>query len=87
MQTVCAKKDSDAVVVLSYIERGETLHGEVMGNIVQSQIVQLSLRHDTPLGIGIIGPGATLEQAQSRWDSYARAAVNAALALIDDVNI
>ncbi len=85
MQTVMEKKDSDAVVALAYIERGETLHGEVMGHVVHSELVRISLVHKIPLGIGIIGPGATMEQAIPRWDSYARAAVRAALALCDDV--
>jgi len=29
-----ARKDVDALVVLGFIERGETLHGEVMGHVV-----------------------------------------------------
>ncbi len=68
------------VVVLGYIERGETLHGEVMGHVTHQAIVQLSLEHAKPVGIGIIGPGATAEQADIRKEDYARAAVRAALA-------
>ncbi len=68
------------VVVLGYIERGETLHGEVMGHVTHQAIVQLSLERAKPVGIGIIGPGATAEQADIRKEDYARAAVRAALA-------
>jgi 6,7-dimethyl-8-ribityllumazine synthase len=75
-----AREDVDAAVVLGYIERGETLHGEVMGQVVHRAFVELSLQHRKPVGVGIIGPGATLEQAQARRDPYARAAVRAALA-------
>jgi 6,7-dimethyl-8-ribityllumazine synthase len=71
-----------AMVVLGYIERGETLHGQVMGSVVHHSLVSLSLAHDKPIGIGIIGPGATPEQADSRKDDYARAAVRAALAAV-----
>ena len=72
----------DAVVVLGYIERGETQHGAVMGQVVHDALMRLSLEHDKPIGLGIIGPGATPEQAELRKDSYARAAVRAALAAL-----
>jgi 6,7-dimethyl-8-ribityllumazine synthase len=74
-----ARDDVDAVVVLGYIEKGETQHGEIMGHVVSDALVRLELEHGTPIAKGIIGPGATLEQAQVRKDSYARAAVRAAL--------
>src|SRR5262249_35061100 len=69
-----------AVVVLGYIERGETQHGEVMGHVVHGALMRLSIRHGKPIGLGIIGPGATAEQAEARKDAYARSAVRAALA-------
>ena len=73
------RADVDAAVVLGYIERGETLHGEVMGHVTHGAIVGQSLHHGKPVGFGVIGPGATVEQAELRKDSYARAAVRAAL--------
>ncbi len=69
----------DFLVVLGFIERGETLHGEVMGQVVHRSLIELQLKHSKPLGIGIIGPGATVEQAEKRKVDYARAAVRAAL--------
>jgi len=69
----------DFLVVLGFIERGETQHGEVMGHIVQQTLVDLQLKHRKPVGIGIIGPGATVDQAEVRKMDYARAAVRAAL--------
>jgi len=81
-----ARRDVDAVVVLGYIERGETQHGEVMGQVVQGALVSLAIEHRKPVGIGIIGPGATREQAEERKDSYARAAVRAALRAIAAVS-
>jgi 6,7-dimethyl-8-ribityllumazine synthase len=74
-----ARRDVDAVVVLGYIERGETHHGEVMGHVVHAALVKLALEHAKPVGVGIIGPGATPVQAEERKDAYARAAVRAAL--------
>jgi 6,7-dimethyl-8-ribityllumazine synthase len=69
----------DALVVLGYIERGETGHGEVMGHVVHRALVEASLRHEKPVGLGLIGPGATLRHAERRKDEYARAAVRAAV--------
>lgn len=85
---VLARRDVEALVVLGCIERGETLHGEVMGHVVHRALVEASLRHDKPVGLGIIGPGATPKQAEARKDASARAAVRAvtrALAAIDSV--
>jgi 6,7-dimethyl-8-ribityllumazine synthase len=68
------------VVALGYIERGETQHGEVMGHVVHRTLLDLSLNHGKPVGLGIIGPGATADQAEQRKEAYARAAVRAAIA-------
>jgi 6,7-dimethyl-8-ribityllumazine synthase len=76
-----AQDGVDALVVLGYIERGETLHGEVMGHVVHAALVQLQLKYRKPVGVGIIGPGATAEQAELRKAGYARAAARAALRL------
>jgi 6,7-dimethyl-8-ribityllumazine synthase len=72
----------DALVVLGYIERGETQHGEVMGHVVHRALVEASLRHDKPVGFGFIGPGATRRHAEARKDEYARAAVRAAVRMV-----
>jgi 6,7-dimethyl-8-ribityllumazine synthase len=72
----------DALVVLGYIERGETLHGEVMGHVVHRALLDASLRYEKPVGFGFIGPGATLRDAEKRKDEYARAAVRAAVRML-----
>ena len=69
------------VVVLGYIHRGETLHGEVMGHVVHKALIDLELQYGKPVGLGIIGPGATDEQAHARKIDYARAAARAAFRL------
>ncbi|MBI4253135.1 6,7-dimethyl-8-ribityllumazine synthase [Candidatus Uhrbacteria bacterium] len=73
------KKSVDAVVVLGFIEKGETLHGEVMGHVVHHALMQLQLSTMKPIGFGIIGPGATERAARVRMKGAARAAVRAAL--------
>jgi 6,7-dimethyl-8-ribityllumazine synthase len=77
-----ARANVDALVVLGYIERGETLHGEVMGHVVHRALVEASLRHRKPVGFGFIGPGATARDAEKRKDDYARAAVRAAVRMV-----
>ena len=76
----------DALVVLGYIERGETLHGEVMGHVVHRSIVEMQIKYSIPIAIGIIGPGATIEQALSRNRDYAIGAARCALQMIAVVN-
>jgi 6,7-dimethyl-8-ribityllumazine synthase len=78
-ENVLARRDIDALVVLGCIERGETLHGEVMGHVVHRRLVDASLMIGKPIGLGIIGPGATPKQAEARKDASARAAVRAAV--------
>lgn len=68
----------DAAVVLGWIEKGETLHGEVMGYVVHEALMRLQLEYDKPVGFGIIGPGATAAQALKRAKSTAVRAVQAA---------
>jgi 6,7-dimethyl-8-ribityllumazine synthase len=74
-----SQESVDAVVALGYIERGETLHGEVMGHVVHDTLVQLQLKYRKPIGLGIIGPGATQEQAHARKINSALSAVRATL--------
>jgi len=79
VEALLKKRKVDAVVVLGFIERGETLHGEVMGHVVHRALVEASLRANKPVGLGIIGPGATPAQAEVRKVPSARAAVRAAV--------
>ncbi|MEK7499857.1 MAG: 6,7-dimethyl-8-ribityllumazine synthase, partial [Patescibacteria group bacterium] len=73
------QRNADALIVLGYIEKGETLHGEVMGHVVHRSIVELQLQYSIPIAIGIIGPGATIEQAHPRNSSSASGAAKCAL--------
>ena len=60
LATQRAFEDPDCIgaICLGVIERGETLHGEVMGHAVLNALIDLQLGHDRPIGVGIIGPGA-----------------------------
>jgi len=78
-----ADRKVKGVITLGYIERGETLHGEVMGHVVHRALVELQLRVRKPIGLGIIGPGATPEQAKVRQAGSAKNAVLAVKQVAD----
>jgi len=78
-----ARPDVKGLIVLGYIERGETLHGEVMGHVVHRVLVELQLKVRKPIGLGIIGPGATPAQAEVRKIGSAKAAVAAVKQVAD----
>ena len=69
----------DAAACLGIIEKGETQHGLAMGQAVIKTILELQLKHNKPIGLGIIGPGAEQHHIEPRLEPHARAAV---LALI-----
>ncbi len=68
-------------IVLGIIERGETDHGLVMGNSVTMSIIELQIKHNKPIGLGIIGPGAEPEHIEPRLEPHARSAVGAVSAM------
>lgn len=45
----------DGAVVLGIIERGETAHGQTMGQAVIQSLINLQLETNKPVGIGILG--------------------------------
>jgi 6,7-dimethyl-8-ribityllumazine synthase len=77
LKRLLMRDDIDAVVVLGIIEKGETKHGFVMGQVVYDAIIKLQLEFMKPIGLGILGPSITPNQIQPRLDSYAIAAVSA----------
>ena len=71
------KDEIDGAACLGIIEKGQTKHGLAMGQAVTKAIVDLQLKHDKPIGLGIIGPGAKPEHIEPRIEPHARAAVAA----------
>ena len=66
----------DGAICLGIIEKGETQHGAAMGNAVIKSIIDLQLKHNMPIGLGIIGPGAEPHHIEPRLEPHARAAVS-----------
>ena len=69
----------DAAIALGIIERGETQHGLVMGQVVTRSIIELQIKFDKSIGLGIIGPGAEKHHIEPRLEPHARSAVNAVI--------
>jgi len=76
-------KKFNAVVLLGYIEKGETLHGEVIGRESIKKILDLQIEYRIPVGYGVIGPGATIEQAKERMRESAEKAIEAAVKMCE----
>ena len=77
------RDEIQGAVVLGIIERGETDHGLVMGQSVNKAVIELQIKHNKPIGLGIIGPGAEPEHIGPRLESHARAAVGAVAAMAE----
>ena len=79
------KKDVEAVVVLGAIIKGYTKHDEVIASAAANAFTQLSIKSGKPVTFGVIGPGATWEQAEKRVAEYARRAVKSAVSLAKEL--
>ena len=71
------------VVTLGIIERGQTLHGQAMGDAVMAALIGLQLEYNRPIGLGIIGPGADPEHIEPRLVPHARAAIEAVVHMLN----
>ena len=69
----------DAAACLGIIEKGEPHHGLAMGQAGLKTDLDLQLKHDKPVGLGIIGPGAEPHHIEPRLEPHARAAIVACL--------
>ena len=67
----------DGAICLGIIEKGETQHGLAMGQAVIKTILELQLKYNKPIGLGIIGPGAEPHHIEPRLEPHARASVRA----------
>ncbi|KKQ78915.1 MAG: 6,7-dimethyl-8-ribityllumazine synthase [Candidatus Daviesbacteria bacterium GW2011_GWF2_38_6] len=75
-------KSIDGAVILGIIEKGETKHGLIMGQVVHDAIVRLELETGKPVGLGILGPEILLKQVPSRAKLYAKKSVLALKAML-----
>lgn len=75
------RDDIDAVVTIGSIVAGATDHDSVIGHAVATQLQAVARERDTPVTLGIAGPGMTADVARDRVD-YGAGAVEAAVELV-----
>ena len=77
LSRLISRNDLNGAACLGIIEKGSTQHGLAMGQAVIKSVIELQLKHNKPIGLGIIGPGAEEEHIEPRLEPHARAAVSA----------
>lgn len=78
------RSDIDAVVALGTIITGDTDHDQIIGDAAAQGLTQVSLDRDTPVALGITGPG---QSAADAYDRIERAgdAVESAVSMVEAV--
>ncbi|MGC9105049.1 MAG: 6,7-dimethyl-8-ribityllumazine synthase [Thermoprotei archaeon] len=79
------RDDIDAVVTLGAVIKGETRHDEIVATQTARKLLDLSVEFGKPVALGIIGHGATREQALDRAEEYAARAVESAVKMAERV--
>ncbi|ADI31448.1 6,7-dimethyl-8-ribityllumazine synthase [Staphylothermus hellenicus] len=77
------RNDVDGVVALGAVIKGATKHDELVAGQTARKLMDLMIQYGKPVGLGIIGPGATRMQALERVEDYARRAVEAVAKMIN----
>ena len=60
------KKDVDAVITLGAVIKGQTKHDESISNVTAKALVDLSIKYQKPVTLGITGPKRSDRQAHQR---------------------
>jgi 6,7-dimethyl-8-ribityllumazine synthase len=71
------RDDVDAVVAIGAIVTGDTDHDQVIADAAAQGLTEISLDRDTPVTLGITGPGMSQDEAEARIDYGARAVESA----------
>ncbi|MFB6308222.1 MAG: 6,7-dimethyl-8-ribityllumazine synthase [Haloarculaceae archaeon] len=81
-----ARRDEiDAVAVIGAIVTGDTDHDRVIADAAAQGLTEVSLDRDTPVTLGITGPGMSHDEARARLD-YGATAVDSAIDLAEELN-
>ena len=71
------RDDVDAVAVLGAIVSGDTDHDQVIADAAAQGLTRVSLDRDTPVTLGVIGPGMSQDEAAARTDKGGEAVATA----------
>ena len=85
IDTLLQKKEIDAVVTLGAVIKGQTKHDELITNVTAKALMELSIKYQKPVTLGITGPGMTDRQAQARIRPVAERAVDAVEKIADQL--
>jgi 6,7-dimethyl-8-ribityllumazine synthase len=77
------RDDIEAVVALGAIVTGDTNHDQVIADAAAQGLTDVSLDRDTPVTLGIIGPGMSQDEAAARIN-YGATAVESAIDLVSE---
>ncbi|MEF8937663.1 6,7-dimethyl-8-ribityllumazine synthase [Halobacteriaceae archaeon SHR40] len=78
------RDDIDAVVTVGAIITGDTNHDQVIADAAAQGLTDVSLDRDTPVTLGIIGPGMSQDEAAARI-SYGATAAESAIDLVSEL--
>ena len=78
------RDDIDAVAVLGAVVTGDTDHDQVIADAAAQGLTDVSLDRDTPVTLGIIGPGMSRAEAEARV-TYGARAVDSAVDLVEEL--
>ena len=82
VKNILEKEKVDAIAALGAVIQGSTYHDVLIMNTIAPKLMDLSLQYKKPVGMGVIGPRVTWNQAEKRAEEYAERAVKAALELV-----
>jgi 6,7-dimethyl-8-ribityllumazine synthase len=60
------REEIEAVVAVGAIVTGDTDHDQIIGHAAAKSLTEISLDRDTPVTLGVTGPGMTGEEARDR---------------------
>jgi len=78
------RDDVDAVAVIGAIVTGDTDHDQVIADAAAQGLTEVSLDRDTPVTLGITGPGMSHDEAEARID-HGATAVNSAIDMVHEL--
>ena len=78
------RDDIDAVAVIGAIITGDTDHDQVIGSATATRLTDVSLERDTPVTLGVTGPGMSADEARARIEKGAEA-VESAIQLFEEL--
>ncbi|SEH11701.1 6,7-dimethyl-8-ribityllumazine synthase [Natronorubrum sediminis] len=74
----------DAVAVIGTVITGDTDHDQVITDAAAQRLADVSLERDTPVTLGVTGPGMSAAESRERVENAAKA-VDGALDLVEEL--